>query len=238
MSNIVNISAYHFMELPKEDLADLKSTLMAQALKLALKGTILLSPEGINIALAGTLAAITEFKASLVQLFPELAHLAYRETYSDNQPFQHLFIKIKKQIIPFPDTQIPLKKEAAPYISPEEFQKWLTTNQDMVVLDTRNQYEVEEGTFKNSISLELKHFKDFPKSAQTLPESFKTKPVVTFCTGGIRCEKASAALLEQGFKNVYQLKGGILNYFERCGHQHYEGGCFVFDEREVVYPSR
>jgi UPF0176 protein len=238
MSNIVNISAYHFMALPQEELPTLKSKLLTHTAVLKLKGTILLSSEGVNIALAGVAHAIAEFKTLLVQLFPELANLEYRETYSNTQPFQHLFVKIKKQIIPFSDTEIPLEKPAAPYIAPEEFAQWLANNEEMTVLDTRNQYEIEAGTFKNSLSLNLKHFRDFPKFARTLPESLKTKPVVTFCTGGIRCEKAATALLDQGFKNVYQLKGGILNYFERCGSQHYEGGCFVFDEREVVYPPQ
>lgn len=240
MSNnsIINSSAYHFMTLQASDLPDLQTKLQAGAAQSNLKGTILLSLEGINLALAGTPSDMDQFKLDLCHYLPELKALSYRETYSATQPFKRLFVKIKKQIIPFPDSTIPLEKGTAPYIEPNVLLAWLQEEKDIILLDARNQYEVEAGTFQKTTSLSLNHFRDFPALAKTLPTDFKQKPMVTFCTGGIRCEKASSELLQQGFKEVYQLKGGILNYFDQCGGQYYQGGCFVFDEREVVYPNK
>jgi UPF0176 protein len=236
MKPIVNSSAYYFMELGSEELPALQCMLKEHALQCKLKGTILLSPEGINLALAGSLSNMTSFKKHLSQCLPALSDLTYNESYSSYQPFQHLFVKLKKQIIPFPDA-FPSQANAAPYITPQTLQNWLENSQDMLLLDTRNQYEVEAGTFHNTISLSLNHFRDFPKQAATILADFKQKPIVSFCTGGIRCEKASAELLTQGFTKVYQLKGGILNYFHQCGNAYYQGGCFVFDEREIIHPD-
>lgn len=238
MMTIVNRSAYRFMRLEDSNLPALQSKLNKIAQSLALKGTILLSPEGINLALAGTMKNMTQFKIKLETTLPELSNLDYRETYSDTQPFQKLLVKVKKQIIPFPDRAMPLAKETAPYITPATLLAWLKEKRDVIILDTRNHYEVEVGSFQNKIAMALRHFRDFPQAAHQLPLTFKRKPVITFCTGGIRCEKASGTLLNQGFQEVYQLKGGILNYFNHCGDQYYQGGCFVFDERRVVYPNQ
>lgn len=108
---------------------------------------------------------------------------------------------------------------------------------DLVLLDTRNSFEVKMGSFKNALDLNLKKFRDFPNAIKKLPKKLKKLPIVTFCTGGIRCEKAAAYLLEEAFTEVYQLKGGILNYFEKCGKNHFEGSCFVFDDRESLTSS-
>jgi len=224
---IINSSAYRFIPLSSNDLPQLKATLYPLAKQLNLKGTILLSPEGINIALSGARPEITQFKAGLKNHFPDLSEMDYDETTSSYQPFQHLFVKIKKQIIPYSDPAIPLNKEGASYVTPKTLFNWLKAKRDIALLDARNQYEVEAGTFENMISLNLKHFRDFPTQVNQLSPSLKQKTIVTFCTGGIRCEKASATLLQQGFQAVYQLKGGILSYFKQFGKQYYQGGCFV-----------
>ncbi|MDF2868065.1 MAG: rhodanese-related sulfurtransferase, partial [Gammaproteobacteria bacterium] len=120
------------------------------------------------------------------------------------------------------------------YLSPNEFKQWLDAKKDVMILDTRNAFEMEYGTFENAVNLNLEKFTQFPDAIERLDSSAKEKPVVMFCTGGIRCEKASAVMLNQGYKQVYQLEGGILNYFQQCGGAHYQGSCFVFDERVAL----
>ena len=140
-----------------------------------------------------------------------------------------MLVKVKKEIITFGIDSIDPAKHTAPYITPEMLNIWLKNRTDLVLMDTRNTFEVELGSFKR--------FRDFPNAVKELPEKFKQLPIITFCTGGIRCEKAAAYLLENGYTEVYQLEGGILNYFEKCGETHFEGPCFVFDGRASVTPS-
>jgi UPF0176 protein len=236
ISTILNSTAYKFFPLSLPVLTDLQNTLKQTAQRLGIKGTILLSPEGINLSLAALPTAMDHFKAHLAQQLPMLATLSYQETTSSFQPFQKLYIKIKKQIIPFPDEQSPLKTGTAPTIEPVVLSAWLREKRDILLLDARNHYEVAAGSFQNALQLSLKHFRDWPLAVQNLLPSLKEKIVITFCTGGIRCEKASVTLMQAGFKAVYQLAGGILNYFKQCGAAYYQGGCFVFDERGVIYP--
>ena len=122
----------------------------------------------------------------------------------------------------------------APRLAPQELKRWLDEGRDIVLLDTRNQFEVELGSFENTLALGLKSFSDFPRATPALPEALKHQPIVTFCTGGIRCEKAAPWLISQGFRQVYRLDGGILNYFEQCGGAHFRGECFVFDQRVAL----
>ena len=232
-ANILNIAAYQFISLPSDSLPEWRERLKAKALSCSLKGTILLSTEGINLSMAGSAENITNFQQFLAE-WEALNPLSYRETWSDEQPFQRLRVRIKKEIISMGKLEIQPEKKTAPYIEPDTFQQWYEQGRDMMVLDTRNTYEVELGTFKGAVDLNIRHFRHFPDAITKLPESAKDKPMVTFCTGGIRCEKAALWLLENGFKEVYQLKGGILNYFEQCGQGKYQGECFVFDERVTV----
>jgi predicted sulfurtransferase len=125
----------------------------------------------------------------------------------------------------------------APRLAPRELRRWLDEGRDFVMLDTRNQFEVDLGTFQNAHSLGLKSFSDFPRATSALPEELKHAPIVTFCTGGIRCEKAAPWLIRQGCREVYQLDGGILNYFEQCGDAYFRGDCFVFDQRMALDAS-
>ena len=231
--DIVNIAGYKFVSLADAVLPTLRISLKARAVALGLKGTILLAPEGINAFLAGERTTIDTFLATL-HAIPEFHNMHFKESFTDYQPFNRMLVRLKKEIIPMGDGQVIPEKKTAPYLSPETFKKWYEEKHDMVVLDTRNDFEVNMGTFENAMDLHLQHFRDFPEAVDLLPENMKEKPIVTFCTGGIRCEKAAAFMLQKGFKHVYQLEGGILNYFEKCGGAFYQGDCFVFDQRVAV----
>lgn len=228
---ILNIASYKFIALT--DLSERCSTFLEKATLLGLKGTILLSAEGININLAGLPEDIAEFIRFLHSdtLFSDMT---FRESYSDFQPFKHMRVKIKQEIITLRQPDIHPENQTAPDISPEEFKKWLDEKRDMTILDTRNDYEVRFGTFENAQQLHLDDFGGFPAA---IDQVSREKPVVMFCTGGIRCEKAALVMLNAGYSTVYQLQGGILNYFAKVGSDHYEGECFVFDERVAVDAS-
>jgi UPF0176 protein len=227
----VNISGYQFFAL--EDLPLLKTQLKALTLKLALKGTILLSSEGINLFLAGGPTQITNFQQALTQQFgfPEFE---CKKSYSAYQPFSRMLVKIKAEIITMGIKEINPGLKPAPAISSQTLKQWLDEGRDVVLLDTRNDYEMALGKFASAITLDLTHFRSFPKAVQQLDPRLKSKTIVTYCTGGIRCEKAAPYLIEQGFEQVYQLDGGILKYFETVGQAHYQGDCFVFDKRVAV----
>jgi predicted sulfurtransferase len=156
---------------------------------------------------------------------------------SDHQPFNRMLVKIKKEIIAFGVCGIDPARRPAPRLAPRQLKRWLDEGRSVTLLDTRNTYEVKLGTFRGARTLGLDHFREFPAAATTLPGNLKDEPVVTFCTGGIRCEKAAPLLEMAGFTSVFQLDGGILNYFAECGGAHYEGDCFVFDKRVAVDSS-
>jgi UPF0176 protein len=228
MSNILNIAGYQFISL--DSLSEMRMLFLEKCVALTVKGTILLSPEGINISLAGTEEAIAGFKAFLLA-DSRFAEMRFRESYSVEQPFKRMKVKLKKEIITMRRSDIHPDQRRAPAISPEDFKQWLDENRDITLLDTRNDYEMQFGTFKNALNLHLKDFSEFPEKSKELA---KNKPVVMFCTGGIRCEKAAIHLMNEGFENVFQLEGGILNYFTHVGGDHYEGDCFVFDGRVAL----
>ncbi|WP_423062949.1 rhodanese-related sulfurtransferase [Candidiatus Paracoxiella cheracis] len=231
--NIINIAAYKFVTLTENDLPKLRIALREEAMQCNLKGTILLSLEGINLILAGLHDDIEAYKAYL-ESFESFQGLVYKESVSDYKPFTRMLVRVKKEIISMGREEIKPEHETAPRISPEEFKRWYEEKRDMVVLDTRNDYEVALGTFDEAIDLNLETFRGFPDAVDLLPAWMKEKPIVTFCTGGVRCEKGAELMRKKGFKNVYQLDGGILSYFEKCGGEHYHGECFVFDHRVAV----
>jgi UPF0176 protein len=231
MPKILNSAAYKFIDL--KDLPDLRDQLKALCAKLQLKGTILLSPEGINFMLAGTIAAMQSLKDYFAQDV-RFNDLAFKDSYSAEQPFNRMLVKIKKETISIRMPHIRPAEQPAPYIMPQQLKQWLDAGKDFLLLDTRNDYEIRLGTFTNAKHLNIKHFSDFPQALQTLDESLKEKTIVTCCTGGIRCEKAALVMQEQGFKEVYQLHNGILNYFAECGDAHYQGECFVYDRRVAL----
>lgn len=232
-SDFINISAYRFIGLESARLPQIKEDLLPKAKALDLKGTILLSCEGINLFLAGTEENINLFFIHL-NTYPEFKALTKKLSPSSEQPFTRMLVRIKKEIISMGCPEIKPEQQTAPHLDPKIFKKWYQDKKNMLVLDTRNDYEVELGTFDDAIDLNIESFRDFPDAVKQLSDEDKAKPIITFCTGGIRCEKAAQYMLNHGFKEVYQLDGGILNYFEQCGGDHYHGECFVFDKRVAV----
>jgi UPF0176 protein len=228
---IENIAGYKF--IPLSDLQQLQNSLSARVRALTLKGTILLSKEGINIFLAGTVPAIAEFKQFLAT-DNRFSDMTFRISYSNSVPFKRLKIKLKNEIITMRRPEINPATTRARSISPVQLKEWLDEKRDITLLDTRNDFEIEHGTFANAVTLNLADFSAFPEAAARVEPK---KPVIMFCTGGIRCEKAALHMENIGYTDVYQLDGGILNYFAEVGAAHYNGGCFVFDERVALDPK-
>src|SRR5436190_2140924 len=231
MSDIVNIAAYQFV--PLSDLPTLRERLLGQCKAWGLKGTILLSSEGINVFVAGGRDEI-DLLLNELRTIPGLADFRPKISVSDEQPFNRMLIRIKREIIAFGVRGINPAKRTAPKLTPRQLKRWLDEGRPVTLLDTRNDYEVKLGTFKNAVALGIEHFRSFPTAIRRLPAELKHQPIVMFCTGGIRCEKAGAYMEREGFDQVFQLEGGILKYFEDCGGEHYSGDCFVFDKRVGV----
>ena len=227
----INLAGYKFISL--DGLDDLKALLDRRCRELELKGTILLSFEGINVVLAGSDEATKNFQAS-IHADPRLADLRFKRSVSEYQPFDRMLVKIKREIITLGVPGIDPAKERAPAVAPVELKRWLDEGREVVLLDTRNAFEVDAGTFDKAMDLRLSSFGQFAQAADRLDPSLKDKTVVTFCTGGIRCEKAVPVLIGKGFRNVFQLDGGILQYFAECGDAHFKGRCFVFDQRVAL----
>jgi UPF0176 protein len=238
---VLNIAAYKFITL--NDLPVWREQLRALAAQNALKGTILLALEGINMFMAGSHTQIAAFLSAL-RGHTEFANLEVKESLSATQPFNRLLVKIKKEIISLGRPDVDPALQPAPRLSAQKLKTWLDAGQPVLLLDTRNTYEVAAGTFHGALNLGLDNFRSFASreteisarvhaelAAQNLPAD---TPIVSFCTGGIRCEKAAPLMQKNGFQNVYQLDGGILKYFEECGHAHYDGDCYVFDQRRAV----
>lgn len=225
-----HISGYKFIELT--ELPTLQTQLQVLCERLELLGTVLLSPEGINVMLAGTQQHIEIFEQTLKQDH-RFADCWFKHSYSFIKPFHELKIKIKAEIITFGVPQANPNHRRGQYITPKELQRWYEQQRDFIVLDTRNHFEYRFGAFDRAQSLNLKSFSELPTLLAAEPLA-KHKPVVTYCTGGVRCEKAALLLEHDGFTEVYQLEGGILNYFAQCGGAHYHGECFVFDDRIAV----
>ena len=234
MSSFTNISTYKFT--PLDDLPALRERLIGVCQAGELKGTILLSPEGINIFVAGTRGNIDALLGELRTL-PGLADLAPKESESAKQPYNRMLVKIKKEIIAFGVEGIDPARKPTAKLPARTLKQWLDEGRPVTLLDTRNDYEVRMGTFRSAIPAGIEHFRDFPKAVEKLPEEMKEQPIVMFCTGGIRCEKAGPYMELAGFQKVFQLDGGILKYFEECGGAHYDGECFVFDRRVGVDPE-
>ena len=229
-----NISCYKFARL--SDLKTLKAELLAACKKRELKGTILLANEGINLFIAGPLPSVDEVVA-IIRAIPGLEDLAPKYSDSDHQPFNRMLVRIKKEIIAFGVDGIDPAARTSPKLKAKELKKWLDEGKPVTLYDTRNDYEVKLGTFKDAVPAGIDSFRDFPDAVARLPEEMKEQPVVMFCTGGIRCEKAGPFMEREGFKEIYQLDGGILKYFEEVGADHYDGECFVFDQRVGVDPA-
>lgn len=236
MNHILNISAYKFV--PLDDTQVLRETLLERALERQLKGTILLAEEGINLFLAGPTDAVRGFIDAL-HADMRFADISPKESWSNQQPFKKMLVKVKREIIRMDHPTIRPALGRAPSVAPATVKRWLDQGHDdqgrpVVTLDTRNDFEVDEGTFEGAIDWRIRKFTDFPGALRAGLESLKDKTVVSFCTGGIRCEKAAILMQEEGLSHVYQLEGGILKYFEETDGSHYRGACFVFDERRAL----
>lgn len=242
----INIAAYKFIGIPEP--ASWREPIRDYCKQLGLLGTVLLAPEGINLILAGSRQAIDSFVDFLRsdEMFEgRFSDIPVKESFSKEQPFRKMLVRLKKEIITMKHPTIAPEKERAPAVEPKTLKKWLDQGHDdsgrkLLLLDTRNDYEVEAGTFEGALDLDIEIFSEFPEAWQEAAkhvDDLENKTIVSFCTGGIRCEKAALFMREKEFKNVVQLDGGILRYFEEVGAAHWKNDCFVFDERRAVDPN-
>lgn len=226
--NILNIAAYRFAVL--DNLPALRQWLLELCAGENLRGSILLAPEGINLFLAGPAEGVACLRRAL-DADLRLAGLDFKESWSSGTPFKRLKVKVKNEIIAFGVPGIDPARDPAPALEPATLKSWLDEGREVILLDTRNGFEVAHGSFEGAVHLGNDTFRGFASVARSLPVIDQDTPVVTFCTGGIRCEKAAPLLRQIGHHNVFQLSGGILRYLARVGSAHYRGACFVFDER-------
>ncbi|KXU89157.1 rhodanese superfamily protein [Paraburkholderia monticola] len=241
--SIVNLSAYQFATI--EDTAAWRPLVTERCNALGLRGTILLAPEGINLFTAGTRENTDAFIDYIRHdpLFEgKFANLQFKESLSDSQPFTRMLVKLKREIITMKKPAIRPELGRAPFVDAPTLKSWLDRGHDdegrpVVMLDTRNAFEVDVGTFENALDYRITKFSEFPEVIENNRADLEGKTVVSFCTGGIRCEKAAIHMKEVGIENVYQLEGGILKYFEEVGGAHYHGDCFVFDYRTALNPQ-
>ena len=235
----VNIASYKFVTF--NDTVEKRPQFQALCKELHLKGTILLTPEGINLFLAGVRESIDAFLEWL-RADPRFVDIEVKESYSEEQPFNRMLVKLKREIITMNHPLIQPEKGRAPAVEPATLKRWLDQGHDdagkpVVMVDTRNAFEVDVGSFDNTIDYRIEKFSEFPDVIAQHRDELADKTVVTFCTGGIRCEKAAIHMQNVGFDSVYQLDGGILKYFEEVGGAHYTGDCFVFDRRTALNPK-
>ncbi|MFB8145561.1 sulfurtransferase [Microbacterium sp. NPDC056003] len=238
MASVLNISAYLFTRI--DDREALRPTLRSRAQSAGLKGTIVLAGEGINLFLAGDPDAVRGFVDDL-RADPRFTALTTKESWSDAPPFRRMLVKLKREIIRMDHPAIRPESGRAPAVTPDTLRRWLDqghddTGREVVLLDTRNAFEVDYGTFAGAVDWRIERFTEFPGAAAAHRGDLAGKTVVSFCTGGIRCEKAAIHLRENGV-DARQLEGGILGYFENVGGAHWNGECFVFDEREALTPD-
>lgn len=232
MTDIVVAALYKFVTL--EDFHELREPLLDVCIASGARGTILLAHEGINGTIAGTREAIDQVLAYL-RSDPRLADLEHKESFDDHLPFYRMKVKLKREIVTMGIEGIDPNSRVGTYVAPGDWND-LVNDPEVLLIDTRNDYEYGIGTFRGAIDPHTQSFRDFPAYVRSHLDPEKHKKVAMFCTGGIRCEKASAFMLEEGFAEVYHLQGGILKYLEEVPPQDstWEGECFVFDNRVAV----
>ena len=221
-------SFYKYVEM--EDPAKFQQGHLELCKSLSLKGRVLVGEEGINGAVYGKKSDIEKYKSAL-KSNPLFSDIGFKEQETEKPAFRKIFVRVRKEIV-HSELEADLKN-AAPYITPEQLKQMLDRNEDFVLVDVRNNYESKIGQFKNAIILNINNFRDLPNSISGI-KNLQNKKIVTYCTGGIRCEKASAFLMENGFENVHQLRGGILKFGEEFPDTYWEGKCFVFDDRLAI----
>lgn len=232
MENIIVATLYHFTAFNSYE--DWREPLLNCCIQHNIKGTLHIASEGINGTIAGERTDI-DATLAFIRSMPGFADLVHRETTYDKRPFGKMKVKLKKEIVTFRVDGLDPTQETGEHISPERWNQ-LLEDPETIVIDTRNDYEVEMGTFKNAINPETDNFVEFPEFVERNLDPNTHKKVAMFCTGGIRCEKATAYMKQQGFENVYQLNGGILNYINEINKDDslWQGQCFVFDDRRSV----
>jgi len=227
----LNVAGYKFE--PLENLDSVIPEFQNKCDELGLKGSVYLSPNGINFSIAGTEADIYTY-IKFMEEDARFKDIPLKKTFSETQPFRRMKVRLKKEIISLGRDDINPSELTGNYISPKELFEMYEKKEDVIILDTRNEYETRVGIFENAIDLQLDTFRDFPSAIETLPVEYKDKQIVMYCTGGIRCEKASAVMMKAGFSDVKQLEGGVLDYFKETGGAYWNGDCFVFDERVAL----
>jgi len=225
MSKIHILLYYKFVDI--ENPSEFVEKHMEFCKSIGLKGKILVSKEGINGSVSGTINQTEKYKEYL-RSDSRFSDIVFKEDIGLTHPFTKMAVRVKPEIIAM-KKKVNLDNKA-PYVEPSELREMYEKGEDFVIVDARNDYEWKVGKFKNAITLPIKTFREFPDAVKRI-EKFKNKKIITYCTGGIRCEKASAYLVEQGFENVFQLKDGILTYCKEFPEKDWEGKCFVFDKR-------
>jgi UPF0176 protein len=236
---VLNAAAYLFVAIA--DPSALRDSIRARCEAFGLLGSVLVANEGINLFLAGEEGALLGFLAEL-RTDERFAELAARLSWSEAVPFRRLRVKHKREIITFRRPELQPAGGRAPTVAPQTLAAWLRDGRDdagreIVLLDTRNREETARGSFANALRLPISKFTELPEALEAHRDALAGKTIVSFCTGGIRCEKAALWMQQAGYENVLQLEGGILGWFEQLGGEAYEGDCFVFDERVALDPQ-
>jgi UPF0176 protein len=232
MTQSVIVAFYKFVNLP--DYKSLQSSFYKECKRNKILGTILLAEEGVNSTIAGPREGIDAF-LSFIRQDPRFSDMPHKESFADLPPFYRLKVRLKKEIVTLGVKGVDPVKQPGQYMKPEEWND-LIADPEVILIDTRNDYEVEIGTFKGAVNPNTQSFREFPSFVKENFDPTIHKKIAMFCTGGIRCEKAASYMINQGFKEVYQLEGGILKYLEKIPEEEslWEGECFVFDNRVAV----
>lgn len=233
MSNYKVLLFYKYVEVNNPE--KLVSDHLDWCLQHDIRGRVFFAKEGVNGTVSGTLDDIEKYKKHLTS-YPEFSDIWFKEDDFNSHAFKKMHVRLKKEIV-HGDLENVKPEQGGRRLSPEELLKFYEEGKEFVIVDARNWYESMIGKFKNAITPPLKNFREWKQYVDSELIKYKDKPVVTYCTGGIRCEKASAYLVEKGFKEVYQINGGIFNFIKKFPDTYWEGGMFVFDERRVVLPN-
>ena len=227
----INISGYRFT--PIEDLEDTLNKFRSICASLDIMGSVYLASEGVNIGLSGNILSIQTFISRLNE-DTRFKDMKFHELYSQTMPYRKITVKTKSELVPIEDSSIVVGKYDHQYLAPCELKSWLDEGKDFILLDLRNDFEYELGTFDQAQQLNLRRFRKLQTKHKEISQLPKDKPIVTFCTGGIRCEKAGPYLEKFGLENIYQLEGGIIEYLKQTKGAHWHGNCFVFDDRVTL----
>jgi len=227
----INIAGYRFT--PIDNIDHTLNQLKGLCADLDIKGTIYLATEGINIGLSGNILEIQTF-CNRLDSDDRFTGMKFHELFSQYCPYHKMTVKTKTELVPIEDNTLKVGDFDHQYLPPLELKKWLDENKDFILLDMRNDFEFDLGTFDKATQLNLRRFRKLQTKSEALDKLPKDKPIVTFCTGGIRCEKAAPFLEKQGFQQVFQLEGGIIEYLRQTKGAHWHGNCFVFDDRVSI----